>query len=255
MTRLNTMEYIGKIYKTNTSGDCFIIDMKSAQDITVMFYDGYCTKVLKGNLDKGKVKNPFDANNLVKGVGYYDGSMFGKSEEAMKIKNLWYNMLQRCYSDKFHEKQKTYVDVIVCEDWLTYSNFERDIVLMKNFDLFLKEGWELDKDLIWLGSKKYSNDNCCFLPRELNSKFSNVTQLFETDRGVSLLPHGTYRVNVAGVRGESSHVGCYKTKEEAVFVFRKHKSKVLLESLRKYDGIIDERVITSITNYLKSFKN
>ena len=123
------------------------------------------------------------------------------------------------------------------------------------FDIFLKEGWELDKDLISLGSKKYSNDNCCFLPRELNSKFSNVTQLFETDRGVSLLPHGTYRVNVSGVRGESSHVGCYKTKEEAVFVFRKHKSKILLESLRKYEGIIDERVVTSITNYLKSFQN
>ena len=255
MVKLNPDDFIGKVYKTNTSGDCFIIDFKNTQNITVMFYDGYCTKVHKGNLDKGKVKNPFHINNLAQGVGLYDGSRLSNLKESLKVQNLWRNMLQRCYDSKFHERQPTYTDVTVCERWLTYSNFEKDIAEMENYKMFIENGWELDKDLLLIGNKEYSKDCCSFLPRALNSKFSKISSIFEGDTGTTVLPYGGYRVNVSGIRGKKSHIGCYKTKEEALHVYRKYKCEILLQSLQEYVSVIDQNVVTSVTNYIESYRN
>lgn len=248
MSRLNPEDFIGKIYQTNTSGDCFIIDIKNSQDITVMFYDGYCVKVHKGNLDKGKVKNPYHKNNLARGVGLYDRTINHNTTIGLKITNLWHNMLQRCYCNKFHERQTTYKHTTVCDRWLTYSNFENDILNMKNFNRFIEDGWELDKDLIEIGNNVYSSQTCCFVPKSLNSKFSQISKIFEEDKGFSILPYGSFRVKIQGTA--TGHLGCFKTKEEALSVYRKKKCEILLESLIEYEGIVDDRLIISVRAFI-----
>lgn len=74
----------------------------------------------------------------------------------------WKNMRYRCYSHKYHNKEPTYKDCTVCEDWLTFSNFKS---WMEKQDW---EGKDLDKDLLVRGNKIYSPDTCCFLPRHIN---------------------------------------------------------------------------------------
>ncbi len=47
---------IGKIFKTNNCGECFIIDYKNSKNVTVMFYDGFIKRTALSELRRGKVK-------------------------------------------------------------------------------------------------------------------------------------------------------------------------------------------------------
>lgn len=250
MSKLDTMSMIGRVYNTNISGECFVVDCKSSTDITVMFYDGYYKKVSKGNLDKGKVKNPFYVGNLTKGVGVFDVEGLVRNNETIKIRTLWNNMIQRCYYDKFQKRQKTYIAVSVSDEWLVYSKFESDILSMLNVDKFLNNDWELDKDLLVVGNRVYSKETCCFIPKSLNSNFSSFSEIFKSEKGVSLLPYGTYRVVLGG--SQKNHVGCFKTKEEAVSVYRKKKCERLLSALEGYREYLDDRVFESFFNFIES---
>lgn len=245
--KLELNDFLGKIYKTNTSGECFIVDVKDSYNVTVMFYDGFTVNVNKGNLDKGKVKNPFHPNNLVKGVGLFDSTSVGKDKGIKKVIEAWNNMLQRCYCNTFHQRQPTYKDVIVCDRWKTYSNFEYDLVNMLNYEKFVDEGWVLDKDILSSGNKVYSPETCCFIPKSLNSKISSIESIFQCDVGYSILPSGKYRVCTE--HGKSTkHVGCYDTPEEASNVYKTVKCNTIISEIKKWEGLVDDRVLRAIEN-------
>lgn len=239
-------DMIGKEYKTNTSGNCFVIDYKNSYDMTVMFYDGYVVKVSKGNLDKGKVKNPFHPNNLVYGLGYYDKTTVRNTPYyRKKVTNLWCNILQRCYREDFKERQKSYTDVTCSKDWYTYSIFEEYIIKMKNFDKFIAQGWELDKDSIICDNKVYSKETCCFIPKELNQRLVGYTKLGEKVLTSQIPSSGMWRVVVCG-----KHIGCYKTQEEATRVYKLEKVKSIMSLCDKYKKDIDSRAYGNIRSVL-----
>lgn len=75
-------------------------------------------------------------------------------------------MLQRCYDTKFHKHRPTYRGCIVCEEWLTFSNFKK---WMEKQDW---EGKQLDKDLLVFGNKVYSPDTCVFIDLAMNTFIS-----------------------------------------------------------------------------------
>ena len=249
MLKINANDFIGREYQTNYSGKCFVVDVKSSYDMTVMFYDGYCAKVYKGNLDKGKVYNPYYKGNLMYGVGVFDRPKIVDRVSCTKIRTMWYNMLERCYCEKFHKKQPTYAGMTVSEDWKMFSKFERDVKEMVNFEKCLTENWALDKDSIVVGNKVYSKDTCCFIPQSLNSKLSTLTNLETYGSGCSMLPYGSYRVLVGG-HGKRGHVGCYKTLDEAFSVYKSIKGKMLLKEIQEYAGSIDSRAVDSVRSYI-----
>lgn len=84
-----------------------------------------------------------------------------------RVYGLWYGMLRRCY-DKEQQKRsrgKAYADCTVCEEWLAYSNFARDIKTLFGYDSWLHNtGYCLDKDTINPNNKEYSKETCCFIP-------------------------------------------------------------------------------------------
>lgn len=82
---------------------------------------------------------------------------------------VWRSMLERCYSEKFQEKNPTYKGCNVSENWLTFSNFKA-WMMAQDF-----EGKHLDKDLLFEGNKIYSADTCVFV--------TPMTNLFTIDRG------------------------------------------------------------------------
>lgn len=43
--------------------------------------------------------------------------------KQIKEYKLWTSMLQRCYSKTFQDKNPTYIDCKVCDEWLKFSNF------------------------------------------------------------------------------------------------------------------------------------
>lgn len=74
----------------------------------------------------------------------------------------WHNMLSRCYCEKYLKNYPSYESKIVCEEWLTFSNFKS---WMEQQDW---EGKHLDKDLLIESNILYSPDTCLFISEELN---------------------------------------------------------------------------------------
>lgn len=115
---------------------------------------------------------------LVRGVGINDADYVtqvkqyvleenGKQKQVLVWRcpyyTKWCNLLDRCYSHSTQDKQPTYKDCTVCEEWLTFSNFR---TWMEQQDW---EGKHLDKDLLVSGNKIYSPDTCCFISQSLNN--------------------------------------------------------------------------------------
>lgn len=105
---------------------------------------------------------------LVQNVGVNDANYsvavrIEKEHKICPVYSDWKSMLSRAYSYKRHKVQPTYENIIVCDEWLSFSNFRKWYI--DNY----KEGYHLDKDLLFFGNKKYSPETCVFVPQWLNS--------------------------------------------------------------------------------------
>ncbi|ENN9981096.1 hypothetical protein ACAS46_002755 [Vibrio vulnificus] len=85
----------------------------------------------------------------------------------------WHNVLYRCYSEHNQATKPSYRDVTVCDEWLTFSNF-RDWCIEQEKEVGDISKLDLDKDLLGKGSKIYSPDTCCFLPKKVNIFLENT---------------------------------------------------------------------------------
>ncbi len=115
---------------------------------------------------------------LVYGVGVNDadyviqinetvGNVNGKQKQRLvwscPFYRKWANMLERCYSYKYQEKQTTYTGCSVCVEWYLFSNFKS---WMQTQDW---EGKQLDKDILVKENKVYSSETCVFVSRTVNN--------------------------------------------------------------------------------------
>lgn len=188
-----------------------------------------------------------DAKSLVYGVGIndYPYSVF-ISKKHIKSYACWRSMLSRCYNVSYQKKQPTYIDCFVCDEWLVFSNF-------KNwFDKNYIEGFHLDKDILIQGNKEYSPNTCCFVPQHINNLL--------TDHHSA---RGEYKIGVRYSKklnkflaryccnGESIHIGCYSTEEEAHEAYKQAKyaeiKRVATEALE--NGYIDKKVYVALLSY------
>ena len=109
-------------------------------------------------------------NRLIHGVGINDANyntqvrVNGKLV-VCKYYRTWKNMLERCYDSNLHLKHPTYIGCIVCEEWLTFSNFK---AWMETQDF---GGKDLDKDILVKGNKIYSPETCIFVTNAINLLF------------------------------------------------------------------------------------
>lgn len=95
-------------------------------------------------------------------IGYVNGKRKEKQVWVCPYYIAWVNMLSRCYSVKFQERNPTYKGCGVSDEWLTFSNFK---------SWMEKQNWEgnqLDKDLLFEGNKIYSAETCVFVTRLVN---------------------------------------------------------------------------------------
>ena len=124
-----------------------------------------------------------DAGYVVKvreTVGYIDGKRIRKCTWSCPFYVKWTNMLQRCYSKNYQERNPTYQNCLVCNEWLYFSNFK---AWMETQDW---KGKELDKDLLIRSNKIYSPETCVFISRMVNSF------VLERDASRGKYPIGVY---------------------------------------------------------------
>lgn len=102
-----------------------------------------------------------------------------ENEWNKRVYKTWKSMLERCYSEKYHERQPTYKNCSVCNKWLKLSGFVEEFKLIDNYDeqKFLSGKLCLDKDIKSNGINKcYCLEECRLVSKEKNTRQANKTR-------------------------------------------------------------------------------
>lgn len=204
---------------------------------------GECMKTKNKKLVYGVGSNDADyVTQKFETIGYVDGKQKQKLTWECPFYKTWKSMLERCYSAKFQERNKTYTGCTISNEWLTFSNF-------KNW--MKKQNWggkQLDKDLLIEGNKIYSADTCVFITGALN----NFTTDRRAARGEFLIgvdwykAAGKFRAQCKNpFTKKSEHLGLFTCEQEAHEAWLKRK----LELARELAAIqTDERVAKALVD-------
>ena len=115
-------------------------------------------------------------SKLVFGKGFNDKTR-PTNVDGKKVKeyDLWRNMLKRCFNENCQNKQPTYKGCNVSDNFLNYAYFYDWCHEQVGFGKVDDKGryWQLDKDLLFVGNKTYSETTCVFVPNEINLFFNN----------------------------------------------------------------------------------
>lgn len=195
-------ERIGQQFTNNQGSKFEIINYEGCNKVTIRFLDEFrfVKKTQYASCVNGSIKNPYD--RTLYGVGYLGVSQNGQQPKTAvngKITReykCWSSMMERCYSNRYHESKPTYIGCSVNPRWHSFSNFLEDLPKIPNYDYWLNhpnEQVSLDKDIRGNGSKVYSLDNCMFVPAEINSNLSCLnTDNFKYIIAIEIITGYTY---------------------------------------------------------------
>ena len=134
----------------------------------------------------------------------------------------WANMIERAYSKKYQEKQPTYKECSVVNEWHRFSVFR---LWMEKQDWV---GKHLDKDILIFGNKVYSPTSCMFLSGRINMLLTGA----DAKRG--LQPKGVFYEGKSGKYRASCNngvkrisLGSFYTAEEAEVSYLKYKASII----------------------------
>ena len=241
------MVKVGDTFLTKRCGICTVIEYVSYVEVYVKFEDGNIVKTRVQSLGKGHCRNL--NSKLVLGVGINDMLGAEKTKEFIKQRQMWFGVLQRCFSIKLLERRPTYKNCKVSESWLWLSNFIKDIKSIENYEKSLNGGWQLDKDLLSNEGKLYSKDTCCFIPRSLNLVISSYPKkLNGLPKGVKLSKGGRYFA-ILQKEGNQIFLGSYDSVEEASRVYNIAKKEHLLNIADSIKDIVPENVYKALVNF------
>ena len=160
----------------------------------------------------------------------------------------WRDMINRCYNDKFHERQPQYKDCEVCVEWHNYCNFK--LWYERNYYQVGEEQMDLDKDILFKGNKIYSPETCCIVPHSINTLFLNCAK----NRGE--LPVGVWYDNEKGkfrsglsYCGQMIKLGTFNTTEEAFKRYKVYKEDLIRDIAEQYKGEIPYKVYEAMKNW------
>jgi len=153
-------QYEGKVFVNNLGLEFKILKFIGTREQNPIQFlkSGYTRTATTTDIRSGEVKDHYSPS--IYGVGCY-GIPDKKKTFWKRAKQLWNNMLKRCYSEK--DKKGYYGKVTVDTRWLVFENFLEDISKLEGFNDWLNyKGMELDKDILG-DSTVYSKHVCKFV--------------------------------------------------------------------------------------------
>lgn len=240
------MSILNKSFKNNKGEIFYIIDYISSKNVTVQFEDN--TILYNRNTSdifKGKLKNPNTPSKYNRGyigIGKYKASDNYKKNRYYVI---WQAMLNRCYSEKAKERNTTYKNVIVCEEWLNFQNFAR--WYEENWKPWMDDNWELDKDIICKDCKIYSPDTCCFVPQEINKVIFDLKVNRSVDNVGVVKDKNMYRAQIS-INGKRE-IKNFKSEKEANHYYKVVKEDYVKKTADKWKNLISDKVYKSLYLY------
>ena len=179
------------------------------------------------------------------GVGLYDIENVVITPETKLARVIWRNMLYRCYDKEWLDKNSTYKDCYVSDEWLVFSNF------WKWFKENYIKGYDIDKDILSpQNNKHYSPDTCCFVPHKLNSILLKCNKL-RGDYPICVSKIGNKFYSHVRIDGKITYLGSFETEKEAFGAYKKAKEDYVKSVVQKYydNGEITKRVYDALMNY------
>lgn len=251
-----TMDRTGERNYNKFGSEMVVVGYRKYSDIDVYFpeYNWIAKNKTYNNFKKGNVKCPYEKRYY--GVGYLGEGKYKiwENGKLTKCYNTWYNMLQRCYDEKYHEKYSTYKGCEVNNELLCYQNFG-DWFIDNYYEI---EGQKmcLDKDILVKGNKIYSPDTCIFVPERINILFVKCNN----DRGeypIGVSYHKRdkkFRARCSVYdnktnKNENIYLGYYNTPEQAFGSYKEFKEKYIKEVADYYKEQIPKKLYQAMYNY------
>ena len=240
------MVNVGEVYENNVGLKFVVIEYNGCNDVKVKFVDSsYTTFSTAGNIRSGSVKDKMSPS--VYGVGVVGVNSISTNQKPHQEYVFWNSMLQRCYDLSYKLKRPTYIGCTSSNNFKYYPYFKDWCNKQVGFG---NKGWCLDKDILVKGNKLYSEDTCCFVPREINSLFA----LSGNARGLNPigvqfnLEEGNYSARVSR-DGKHCHIGTYETKEDAFLEYKEAKELHIKSVAKRWFGKIDQNVFNALMTY------
>lgn len=239
---------IGAIHESKNFGKFEIVDYMSYAKVRVRFLNtGYETIVTYRAVIYGTIRDKLAPE--VFGVGFTDGEYtLGAEGKNSKVYRLWYSMLERCYCEKSFLKHPTYKN---CEVGVNFRNFSYFKDWCNRQIGYGNEGWHLDKDILVKGNKVYSEDTCCFVPKEIN------VLLIKSNARRGEYPIGVGWNRQAGKfrswmseNNRRKHLGCFTSIADAFKAYKIAKEAHIRKIASKYKDALDLRVYDALMNWV-----
>ena len=232
-----TIDRIGEERVMNCGMKAKIIAYRNCGDMTIEFEDGYIIdRVQYTNFKRRIIKNPYA--KIIKGVACIgETSTVDINGKVLKSREVWGDMIKRCYDEKQLKRRPSYIGVTVCDEWLCYANFKE--WYDKNIYEIKDERMQLDKDILIKGNKVYSPETCIFVPQRINTLFREFNNNeFPTLEERS---NGTFAIRVR-MNGKSKRISGFETKEKAEECYLKEKRQIIKEIAEEYKDKIPNKL-------------
>ena len=235
--------------KINNSGDKMkIVEYIDSNNIVIEFQDKEKHRVSTtyGSFCDGRTKNPY--KRIVFGRGYIGQGEYSAANNH-RAYYTWRGMLRRCYDV---QKDPTYNECEVCEEWLNFQNFAK--WYEENYWEDGEQTMQVDKDWIVYGNKIYSPATCEIVPRIINSCIiSRPNQSSKTGIvGVFKTKGNRFAVKVQKYGTKTSYK-TYDTIQEAMSAYKTEKILYVLELAERYKGKISSRLYEKMIDYENRF--
>jgi len=191
---------------------------------------------------------------IVYGIGFNENRFpYIINRRQIKEYGAWQNMLLRC-TESYWVKHPTYNGCTVSENFKSFTFFYewyRTQTGSENEDRN-KRNWHLDKDLLCVGNKVYSEDTCVFVPQRINKLLTTTgASRGKFPIGVSFNKKDKKFVSRCGTGdgGYAKYLGSYDTPYEAFLVYKVYKEDYIKQIANEYKDQLDTRAYQALMNY------
>lgn len=247
----NKLKYEGSVIPHDKYGDIVVVEYQTTEEVTARFVNtGFTVTTSLSNLLRGFVKDRL--HPTVYGVGVLGNEKCMENGCHTKEYNLWQSMLQRCYCPLYLKERPTYKDCRVSDDFKYLETFKKWCHSQFNYNEVDDDGirFVLDKDILVKDNKVYSEDTCCFVPREVNLLFVKADKLRGSlPIGVTKNGYGGYNAQL-NCHSKSKSLGQFKTSEEAFAAYKQAKESYIKEVAEKWKGKLTKETYDAMVNYV-----
>ena len=189
-----------------------------------------------------------DNKRTVAGVGFIGSGSYNSVLHANEYL-VWRDIIYRCYKPEVMNRRPCYVNCEVDDRWHNFQNFADWYVKHE----FSGLGYQVDKDLLVSGNSVYSPDNCCLLPKEINSKIQTSNSRTKLVGTTLHKVSGRWQSQIR-VDGKQLFLGTFDTQIEAHLAYVEAKEFHIHEIAEKWKGDIEDKAYEALSNWKVDIK-